>query len=393
MKELGAIAFEKSLRLPPENPRRKVAEMEGPPKRLKRGNWRDSSTKTITEAKLDNLARQEFQQPLIQHNLITTTFGEELNQKIKRSDDNEAKRKATKEHMASLPQPAVEIYTDGSAQNGTKNGGSGAVIMDKTNNKEYEMCAPAGTYTCSYQAELIAIKIALQKVKELQEQNKILPLNSSNIHLFTDSKSAVQKLKRSNTSNALIHDIHELLDHISNHGNHQILLQWIPSHCGIEGNERVDKIAKKATTLSQETCPIDFDTAKACIKQHIKEDWNQRKKRKHPNTTYVDWQLENDLSAREKVLLSRIRTGGHSPEFAWYRHFLTQNDIEPEMPVCTHCKMADETADHMLAECPAFAEERHRIFQDCDPFQLLYRDPTKIILFMREIGFLKSVQQ
>ena len=100
MKELGAIAFEKSLRLPPENPRRKVAEMEGPPKRLKRGNWRDSSTKTITEAKLDNLPRQELQQPLIQHNLTTTTFGEELNQKIKHSDDNEAKRKAAKEHWS-----------------------------------------------------------------------------------------------------------------------------------------------------------------------------------------------------------------------------------------------------------------------------------------------------
>lgn len=100
MKELGAIAFEKSLRLPPENPRRKVAEMEGPPKRLKRGNWRDSSTKTITEAKLDNLPRQELQQPLIQHNLTTATFGEELNQKIKHSDDNEAKRKAAKEHWS-----------------------------------------------------------------------------------------------------------------------------------------------------------------------------------------------------------------------------------------------------------------------------------------------------
>ena len=41
----------------------------------------------------------------------------------------------------------------------------------------------------------------------------------------------------------------------------QLILQWVPSHCGLDGNERVDKIAKDASSLSQENTDVDVQTA------------------------------------------------------------------------------------------------------------------------------------
>ena len=41
---------------------------------------------------------------------------------------------------------------------------------------------------------------------------------------------------------------------------HRVLLQWIPSHCGIPGNERADQLAKDATALTQEDAPVDVTT-------------------------------------------------------------------------------------------------------------------------------------
>lgn len=69
----------------------------------------------------------------------------------------------------------------------------------------------------------------------------------NNITIFSDSKSVLQALQNINFKNNTSHLIkirNSINKFVKNRG--MIKLTWIPSHCGIIGNERADTLAKEA---------------------------------------------------------------------------------------------------------------------------------------------------
>ena len=62
--------------------------------------------------------------------------------------------------------------------------------------------------------------------------------------IVLDSLSALQALVSSTCDHPMVVTILELLTVLQ--VNKDILFLWVPSHCGISGNEKVDRSAKKA---------------------------------------------------------------------------------------------------------------------------------------------------
>ena len=53
----------------------------------------------------------------------------------------------------------------------------------------------------------------------------------------------------------------------------EIVLCWIPSHIGIQGNEMVDKQAKTSLSLEPTFFKIPFSNIKPSINKYILEEW------------------------------------------------------------------------------------------------------------------------
>ena len=71
--------------------------------------------------------------------------------------------------------------------------------------------------------------------------------------VYSDSKSSLQAIEGEDTENPFICHIMNLLWSLSDKGT-RVRFCWVPSHCGIDGNKRVDQLAKE--TLDQDIDPL-----------------------------------------------------------------------------------------------------------------------------------------
>ena len=78
------------------------------------------------------------------------------------------------------------VFTDGSAENAVRNGGSGAYIR-RSDGNTFSLFIPAGDLSSSYRAEVHALKAATELLIEED-------CSEQNIVLLFDSLSALQSL-------------------------------------------------------------------------------------------------------------------------------------------------------------------------------------------------------
>ena len=79
--------------------------------------------------------------------------------------------------------------------------------------------------------------------------------NSEDVVYLTDSWSVLDSLAGHGEHN-LGRKLYSILEHS------RMVLQWIPAHCGIKGNEHADRLAKQGANLEQEKLPITLSRKK-----------------------------------------------------------------------------------------------------------------------------------
>jgi ribonuclease HI len=75
-------------------------------------------------------------------------------------------------------------------------------------------------------------------------------INKKKIVVLVDSKAAIQAINNFKESNETIEEIRSPYQILTAQGN-CVILQWIPSHVGLTGNEQADYLAKKSTAIKQ----------------------------------------------------------------------------------------------------------------------------------------------
>ncbi|XP_041360382.1 uncharacterized protein LOC121376539 [Gigantopelta aegis] len=160
-------------------------------------------------------------------------------------------------YQAYLQDQWPHAYTDGSAEEATRNGGGGIQIELKDGEK-IQISITTGKYSSIYKAESEAPRIAATELINKME------LTHRKVVIFTDALSVLQALKDPQSK-----DLNELASTLSalSCTIEQPTIQWIPSHCNIPGNEEADRLAKEGGKMVQEELQITNEEMKAIVKR------------------------------------------------------------------------------------------------------------------------------
>ncbi|XP_071578331.1 uncharacterized protein [Temnothorax nylanderi] len=167
---------------------------------------------------------------------VDLTIGEA--RKRERFPDELLIRRITERYEMTAP-PGI-IYTDGSYDESRRSTGASIVISDQ--DEAYKISLPG--LCSSYTAEVFAIKSALQ-VMIGQQQNR-----SKEIIILSDCKSALQSIYNNHINvykNRYVVEARRYIYELETIFDKRVVLVWIPSHVGIEGNEVADDLAKEAS--------------------------------------------------------------------------------------------------------------------------------------------------
>ena len=203
----------------------------------------------------------------------------------------------------------------------------------------------------------------------------------------SDSMSCLQAIEGEDTENPHICHIMNLLWLLSDKGTH-VSFCWILSHCGIEGNERVDQLARE--TLDHDIDPLanvhyaDFKPLfNSYVQQLVQIKWDVAV---YGRDLYVlkptlgPPKKFQHLARAEEVVITRLRIG-HTK--ATKSHILSRGPPT----ACHHCGQT-LTIDHMLLDCAVFQESREEHYT-ADSLNTLFEatPETCIVEFLREAGF------
>ena len=136
----------------------------------------------------------------------------------------------------------------------------------------------------------------LSAVQTLNQEGR-LPTNTV---VLTDCRSIQQSLQSPGGEHIFSNSRQEL-SLLKN--KTPVILQWIPSHCGVEGNEEADRLSKMGSKLEQFARPMSYSEAKTILRNNFRREWRQ----------HLDIRTEEDSIHHQdraaKVTIFRLRTG------------------------------------------------------------------------------------
>lgn len=229
----------------------------------------------------------------------------------------------------------LQVFTDGSTNPNTATSTAAFVIPDAGIERSHRL----NFATTSTTAELAALAAALDALRDLTPCKTVI---------LSDSRSALCNLDFLDKAPFLAQCVADKATKLSMEG-WQIAFQWIPSHMGINGNERADVLATKAHQQEEPSLFIPrYSEARRLIKSIT------RMRHPHPGIasgTPPSSVPESKLTRQESTLLHRLRAN------CAYTSTTLHKISRSSTPNCVLCNVPEDI-EHILLKCPRYDQAR-----------------------------------
>ena len=271
-----------------------------------------------------------------------------------------------------LGEGIIQCYTDGSHID--RKTGAGIYFKPHEILQLEDQAISLGKFATVYQAEVIAISAAADLMIKADIQNQT-------ICILSDSQAALRAIASPRVKQLLVRDCIENLNMLSQ--QNQVLLMWVPGHSDIEGNERADTLAKMGAhtvcEIPEPAVPVSYCRCRLGVRKWIQKEHAEAWKRADScRLTKEAIRKTEKIPAKSLLKLNRGKLNqviqiltGHG-NLAYHRHKMGK----VQSPLCPMCHEADETPQHFVGECPAYANARvsHFDYHKIELCDLVKRD-------------------
>jgi len=246
----------------------------------------------------------------------------------------------------------ITIFTDGSKHD--NHTGYGVIGMDKEGDILFKESGYTGDIASVFQTEVIAIQRACEIAKEF---------DTTEVFINSDSQAAIRALAKAKINSKTVL---EAVDSLQTLGNHtEVTLSWVKAHVNFRGNELADKTAKEGAALKcagpAPFLPINEAVFNSKVKANIYKNWTDKWKTQLDYRQTKLWFPVPSKSRSDVILkkdrqtvrgLVKIITGHNNMNYHRNIQKLTDDST------CRRCEEAEETAWHVVWECPELQDIR-----------------------------------
>lgn len=251
----------------------------------------------------------------------------------------------------------ISWFTDGSKTAE----GVGAGAFSKDLNAEFS--AKLSDHSTVMHAETAGIELAVTETLRRGTHDR-------NVLIFVDSQAILRALSNNVIRSASVRNCAKALNLLGLHN--RVTLLWVPSHQGIDGNEKADALAKAGAAKSS----VDIITLQPeshtnnlvetwCKNSHLKS-WKNLPMLEHSKLflSHTDGSRRETLLKLSKCDL-RVAIGiltGHGC-LNGFLFKIGKSDTNS----CRHCQANNENMRHLLLDCDALANTRIKFFHSPNP--------------------------
>ena len=389
----GATQLLHYSRFAPDHPLRLLCD--GPTTRIKRQGgarscWRDSSRRALADAGLEDINLQPLPAPdSTPPPWATSEISFHQTGNTSREDPPVVRRAMAEELLDTLRRegrPLAEVWTDGAAVGGVRDGGGGAVIKWADDRPSTVVSIAAGRLTNSTAAEAAALAAGLAEAdRALQgnEQRGVIWALFDSRALFDRLQNPARQDEDQQTARAsnLLHSLGR---------RHAVKVVWIPGHAGLRHNEEADEAARAGCSMPQEDVQVTAAAAKALLREKTEEAWTREYEREM--TGHFHWRATAGKALppypgkcrQADVFLHQLRlnrgTFLRDTQHRWGN---------VDSPACPHCPppAPKEDAEHFLLGCGQWDHFRQEVLRGATSLQDILQDhPERALEFGARAG-------